>query len=330
MISTGGEGKISAKKRLRGKIGDPSAHPELKQFNMADTTSGATAFYSSIKFYGIYAAESTNAAGIWSPVAVRWPVLGPANGGRIGKRIRIKYLRLKGYVASSPFLMTQVRYRLVLYRTRRNVPSGGSEVYNQEWLNSLYHKYYNMETQLADSQVMQYACAQNYYASYFDPDALKSKDCKRRVLFKGLLKPSPDPGNYKWLSSDAGYLRTVPVVGANIDGLTIGSGEGATPGEITRASQFQTGPAADITLSGAYQLHNSDAAISTEVNSKAFFPIDITVNMNDNVDTWEYRYVLVLESDWAVGRDASGVYDHTTAVSNFILSITPQIYYTDD
>lgn len=324
MISTGGEGKISARKRLRGKIGDPSTHPELKQFNLFDSSANQGQFYATLMFYGIYAAESTNAAGIWTPVACRWPLLSTGTSGRIGKRIRVKYLRIKGYVASSPFLMTQVRYRLVLYRSRKNL-DGQNEVYNQAWLAGLYHKYMNMESNSANSEVMQKACAQNYYESFFDPDALHSRDCKRRVLFKGLLKPSPDPGNFRWLANDTGYLRTVPIVGANIDTIT-----GQAAGSLTREAQFQTGPGANINLSGAYQLHNSDAAIATEVNSKAFFPIDITVNMNDNIDTWEYRYIFVLESDWAVGRDGSGNYDHSTAVSNFILSLTPQIYYTDD
>lgn len=324
MISTGGEGKVSARKRLRGKIGDPSAHPELKQYNLVDASTGATLFYSSQLFYGIYVREESNAAGIWTPVPLRWPALSNSNSGRIGKRIRIKYLRLKGFIGSSPFLTNQVRYRLVLYRTRRNLV-GTEEVYDQAWLASLYHKYYNMESYATNTGLIMNASVNNYYCSFFDPDALKAKDCKRRVLLKGIIKPSQDLGYYMWSANDPGYLRTVPTVGQNIDTIT-----GQAAGSIQRGAQFQIGPAHDISVFGRRQKHNISGPIPSEVNCKAFFPIDVTVNMNDNVDCWEYRYVLVLESDWAIGQSDEGVYDIGQNVSNFILSLTPQIYFTDD
>lgn len=325
MISTGGEGKVSARKRLRGKIGDPSNHPELKHFNGFDTSVNADQFYKAVVVYGIYVREVNDYYGIYRPIPLRWPPLGPAASARIGKRIRIKYLRIKGYIAASPFLITQVRYRLVLYRLRQHLIEG-AEGYDQDWLSSLYEHWANLEEDNS-SKVIQRNVVRNYYTSYFDVDMLKAQECKRRVLLKGLLKPSADVPNYKIPASATNYFKHVPSgTPDNIDGIALGNQSGTFVHNSTSYTNIQE----DVPLIGEYQLHNLVADLQTEINMKSFFPIDVVVNMNDNIDTWNYRYVLVMESDWGVGQNPSGYYDNMPESSNFIFYFIPQIYYTDD
>lgn len=360
MISTGGEGKISAKKRLRGKIGDPSKKPELKQYNLMDTSEGdLSKLYQSVILHGVYIPEShTDYKGIWRPLACNWPRPDVGMMGRIGKKIRIKYLRIKGYVAASPFLVTQVRYRLVLYRTRTNLVNG-VERYDQAWLKTLYKAYNNMETDIPEATIraVQLCCTENYYMSVFDKDELKSKDCKRRVLLSGLLKPNADIGNYQILTGGirlaTGYLSTdnTDTIVGNVYGSTFQVGQQSATGyfnaptsgsiplptpsdnvelHLQHSAISSTTNSEVVHMSGQFQKHVAEAALYDDVNSRAFFPIDITVNMNDNVDCYEYRYVLVLESDWAVGQTPSGLFQPNVNASNFKMKICPQIYYFDD
>lgn len=327
MISTGGEGKISAKKRLRGKIGDPSTKPELKQYNLLDSSQGdLNRMYDTVVFYGTYLPDNNSQFGVWEPLMCRWPPLGQGMSSRIGKRIRVKYLRIKGYVSASPFLTNQVRYRLVLYRTRANQVNG-VETYNQAWLASLYKHYHNYQDTDMSATALQTRAARNYYMSVFDKDSLQAKDCKRRVLCSGLLKPSADIGNYTIPANSAtqGYFLTKPDnAPSNIDTIT-----GQAAGQIERGAQFITS-VTDIPLRGTFQRHVATADLYEDVNAFSFFPVDITVSMNDNVDTYEYRYILVLESDWAIGQQETGLYSNGNAYSNFKMRICPQIYYFDD
>lgn len=324
MISTGGEGKVSAHKRLRGKIGNPNKSNELKQYNLFDDTADASEFYAHEKVYGVYISETdTETAGVWRPLRTYWPSPSVLVGGRIGKRICVRYLRIKGYVAASPFLITQVRWRLVLYRVRKNLVNG-AEVYNQAWLRALYAQYEDPQT-FSTSQNIQNAIVQNYYLSYFDPDNLKIHDCKRRVLVKGILKPSADIGNFKSASSQSTLLQFMPTSQFNTDTIT-----GQAAGTIQRAARYNATLARDFDMVGKFQLHNNSADMATAINSKSFFPIDVTVNMNDNVDCWEYTYVFVIESDWGVGQSTAGYFENDAAHSNYFFYFVPQIYYTDD
>lgn len=327
MISTGGEGKVSGHKRLRGKIGNPYNAPELKTFNLMDTSNGSHIAYHQ-DVLGVYISDTSDPFGVWKPIRTIWPPLGNTSHSRIGKRIKVKYLRIKGYVASSPFLITQVRWRLVLYRTLRNLVNG-IEVYNQAFLSSLYVSYRNPEDAQygGTSAALERSTVHNFYESIFNQDAMKVRDCKRRVLVKGLLKPSADIGDYKipTNSGPSGYLRTVPVVGANEDTIA-----GQAAGTITRAAQYNTGVNIEVPIVGEYLLHNTTVGIDEEVNAKAFFPIDVTVTMNDNIDVAQYTYIFVFESDWGVGQNTGGYYGHTAEYSNYMFSFVPQIYYTDD
>lgn len=296
-METGGEGLISKRKRVRGKIGNPSKKPELKFCNVAILGDK----YSIFNINGV-AARNIEVAGVWRPYPLNWPAVGAGSDQRIGKRIRVKYLRLKGFVASSPYLIQQVRYRIVLYRTKKHFSEddGVTEVYDEDWKHLIYNNYHTLDS--ADSAVIQRDTVHNFYMSFIDQQNMKDTDCKRRILIKGLLKPREDIGNYSNSS-------------ATITG-TMGNQSIA----LTRST---------FTSSGKFIKHFA-ADINTVENMEAYFPIDLTVDLNDNVDCEEYRYVIMVESDVGIGQNAVGDYSYAQVSANYFFRFIPQIYYFDD
>lgn len=349
MISTGGEGKVTARKRLRGKIGNPSSAPELKSYNAFAAVPAPENYYAELHITGVYAPSGSMGC-VWYPIALTWPQVGALNYQRVGNKIRVKYLRFKGYVASSPYLIQQVRYRFVLYRLRKQ----GS--YNMFWLQSLY-KNFLLPDAAADASNLQSIMVGNYYNSFMDPDAMKAQECKRRVLFKGLLKPSADIGNYSirigGVKLQTSYTSpdNVDAISGQVWGSTFQVGQASSTGyfnaptsgsiplpsasenvdlNIHRYSKPLTTNTSTIASIGTYQPHDPESALPSPINSKAYFPIDFVINMNDNINCEEFRYILVVESDVGVGQNALGEFDSSNASSNYFFRVTPHIYYTDD
>lgn len=353
MITTGGEGKVPPRKRIRGKIGDPSSAPELKTHNLLRNDDDPNdTFYSGTMIYGVW---TNTAEGLWYPTAGHWPTVGTGAHQRIGKKIRVKLLRLKGYVAYSPYLITQVRYRIVMYRTRR-----AGTYSHSDWLVPMYSEFGDLNVPNNMNGWQNY-CVRDYYCSFFDREYLKQHDIKRRVLFRGIIQPQPDIGNYKMqLAAWAGmfaYGDNASVVNSLTTGKECGtivlagqSGSGGyfnTSSLDTAVQNIQLNTSTSLqnipmvfnepakTFSGEFQKHyvsgqGEDYDAVTPVNQRGFFPIDLTVHMNDNVDCEQYDYVFVVESDWCCGQNERGVFAHTKAKTNFNFFFIPQIYYTDD
>lgn len=322
MISTGGEGKVSARKRLRGKIGNPSTAPEIKSCNMTLANPAPISYFNSFSPLGVYA-PGGGLGCVWNPYQLHWPAVGAENYQRIGKKIRVRYLRFKGFVASSPFLIQQVRYRFVLYRVKHRAN------YNMAWQAGLYRHFVNPDN-AQDVGSLQDAVAHDYYLSYFDPEKMKEQDCKRRVLFKGLLKPSEDVPNYVIPAQNTPYFKISTELGTDIDGMSWGETPNETVGLISRRAQYNINCENDTRFVGVFQKHVSDRPLITPVNAKAFFPIDFVVNMNDNINCEEYDYVFVVESDLGVGQLPTGAYDVNDYNANYFFRIIPHLYYTDD
>lgn len=299
---TGGQGQVSKRKRVKGKIGDANSKPELKFCSCVDNSS--TGSYALAYFPGVHNIANVQGPQLWKPYMLDWPQQGADKDERIGKKIRVKYLRVKGFAASSPLLIDQVRWRLVLYRTKKHyIETGGtySEGYGMDWLKELYRKFYDMDTNSLSTN--QLNCVLNYYVSYFNPQNMGDEDCKRRILLKGMFNPNADIGNYT-----QGNRSITGTVGNQNAALALGGSE----------------------WSGRFLLHFSGDDIGHVANMNAYFPIDLTVAMNDNIDTEEYRYLLVFETDCIVGENQAGSYNINISQANFIFGILPQIYYTDD
>lgn len=305
MLNTGGQGQVSKRKRVKGKIGDPNQKPELKFCSCIDNS--ATGNYGCIYVPGIHGQSTgggqTNPQ-VWRPYYLQWPNEGTDFDERIGRRIKVKYLRIKGFATSSPYLIDQVRWRLVLYRTKKHykeVAGSTAELYDMEWLYDLYRKKYNLENG-TDSEA-QLAAVQMYYMSFFNPLNMKDDDTKRRILMKGIFNPQADIGNYK-----------VP-----LHNITGNSGAGTAQLAVTAH-----------VIQGYMQRHFTGVDVGHVANMNCSFPIDLTVTLNDNVDCTEYRYVLVFETDCIIGQSPLGEFDRTSANANYIFGIVAQIYYTDD
>lgn len=307
MLNTGGQGQVSKRKRVKGKIGDPNDKPELKFCSCIDN--GATVTYGNVYIPGVHGtstldARSSNSPQVWRPYWLQWPQEGTDFDERVGRRIKVKYLRIKGYATSSPYLIDQVRWRLVLYRTKRNfITVAGSlvEGYPMEWVYDLYRKTYNLED--ATTSEAQLAAVNMYYMSFFNPLNMKDNDTKRRILMKGMFNPQSDIGNYK-----------VPQ-----HAITGSSGAGTAAMSV-----------AGYTATGYMQRHFGGVDIGHVANMNASFPIDLTVTLNDNVDCSEYRYVLMIETDCIIGQTPLGEFDRDPSNANYIFSLVAQIYYTDD
>lgn len=238
METTGGEGKISGRKRLRGKIGNPSTAPELKMHNLINVGDDtAQTLWIDRAFYGSFTRDDT---GVWYPWKCNWPQMGISNHTRIGKNIRVKYLRVKGYVAYSPYLITQVRYRIVLYR---HEPFGILSY--DSFTQKLYSNAANMNENGLNSLQIQDRCCFNYYCGEFSKIFLKDNGIKRRVLAKGVIKPQADVPDFY-----------------NNNGQLVYSGQFLKHRDASGHVASQDQPS----------------------NSRGFFPIDITVNMNDRVE----------------------------------------------
>lgn len=294
MISTGGDdGLVSKRKRVRGKVGDPSKHPELKKVNGF--------FNSELQadngdwIIGAYWPSGTTKR-LWYPMPLEWPSHGTGSAQMVGKRIRVKMLRLKGFVLSSPFLIMQVRWRIVLYRCLKSFVNS-TETYNMNWVSYNYKKWYDMTS--TDTGALQLAAWQNYYASFFDQEAINRRELKRRILVKGVLNPNEDIGNYRnALHEITGGSNTLNVL-----------------------PYYST---------GVYQRHFEAQDVGNAMNMKSAFPIDVTVEMNDNVDCDQYRYILQIESDTVMGQTDQGAFATSQANANFIFYLVPQIYFTDE
>lgn len=306
MITNGGDaGLVSKRKRVRGKVGDPSRHAELKMINGFDLDPAN--MHSGSSIYGVHLPNAGvgPAKVLWYPYKLEWPEVGAGPNNRVGKRIRVKMIRLKGFVHSSPFLITQVRWRIVLYRCLKHFEEEeGQQVerYNMGWVDWNYENFHNMELP-NDPGDVQAAAVFNYYASYFNKEAIQRREIKRRILVKGVLNPSSDIGNY----NNASHTFS---------------------GTLGDAQLF--GQISSYKSTGTYQHHFSDLSISDPANMQAAFPIDITVEMNDNIDCELYRYVFQIESDTVIGQNAAGVFSTAINTSNFIFYIVPHIYYTDE
>ena len=190
MITTGGEGKVPPRKRMRGKIGNPSAAPELKTHNLlrADVDTAQT-FYDLTICKGVY---TNSANGVWYPLVCNWPTVGTSAHQRIGNKIRVKLLRLKGYVAYSPYLITQVRYRIVLYRTKHF-----QNFTHTQFIAPMYNAFIDIHN-AGDTDAKQRAAATNFYMSFFNKDYMQQNEIKRRVLFRGMIKPQPDVPDFQF------------------------------------------------------------------------------------------------------------------------------------
>lgn len=358
MITTGGEGKVPPRKRIRGKIGNPSSAPELKSHNLlvngVDTN---VTFYNRRNVFGVYNGTST---GIWFPIAGQWPQEGSGSHQRIGNKIRVKMLRIKGLVGYSPYLITQVRYRIVLYRTR-HIPE-----YNFETFIAPLYSALSVYTGADTVATRQNSTTYNYYCSYFNNDVMKENEIKRRVLFRGMIKPQPDAPNFKLaahnLPGEFASSANPVQISYTTDGKVWGSiytiQQGGLGQETSYFNTDSTHPtlgvnnvaAASTTsiqhipmgfavpeqvYSGEFQKHYTYAqgevgSAADPVNNRGFFPIDLTVAMNDNIDCSKYDYVFVIEADWAIGQDPQGVFAADEAHSNFFIKFVPHIYYTDD
>lgn len=331
MITTGGEGKVPSRKRVRGKIGDPSNAPELKTHNLLvnGNDDDATTYFNYKSSYGVFTNDSR---GTWYPIRCYWPVEGSGSHQRIGKKIRVKFLRLKGFVTYSPYLITQVRYRVVLYRTLK------AAAYNfLDFIKPMYRGFKDLSAgpSIAD---LQGSCTLDYYMSYFNTDYLKSHEIKRRVLYRGLIKPQVDVPNFAHNTYDVSSTTEGKVVG-NI--FTVGQEGGATgyfnstnlvAGQ-TNVQLATTSSVPQVGYVGAFQPHvvtGAEDSPTAICNQRGFFPIDLTVTMNDNVDCTKYDYVFVVESDWAIGQSPMGEFSNQVVHSNFFLDLLPHIYYTDD
>lgn len=351
MITTGGEGKVPPRKRVRGKIGNPRNAPEIKMHNLwNNVTDTAQSYYSNRNIIGVFTQEDRNS--VWWPLQTYWPTVGNTQFNRIGRKIRVKFLRLKGFVYYSPYLITQVRYRIVLYRCKT------AQTFNHSvWLQSLY-ACFNPLTDANSVDDMEGRCVFNYYMSWFDNDKLRELDCKRRVLYKGLIKPQADIGNYNnnsmQMNSTVGSETSIissdtygKVFGPMATNSAQANGyfNGATAATVNPNISTETSTLVNdlpikttipqITWFGKFQQHYSSGNPSaydavTPGNQRGFFPIDVTVDMNDNIDCEEYSYVFVVESDWCIGQDAAGSFGYVKARTNFGLTFTPQIFYTDD
>lgn len=283
METNGGEGKISGRKRLRGKIGNPTALPEIKVHNLlVSGNDNLENFWTDKTVFGSF--PNTN-LGVWYPIDLKWPSEGSGPHQRIGRKIRVKFLRLKGYVAYSPYLITQVRYRIVLYRCHNQV----------NWTHSsfivpMYGRFASMTAQGMSSLEIQNACVWNYYCAIFSNTYMKQSGIKRRVLSKGVIKPQADVPDYY-------------------------------------------NPNGTLLMSGEFQRHKSATALANNdspANQRGFFPIDITVNMNDNIECPTQSYVIVVEADWCIGQTPQGTFGAETGYQNFYFSFIPHLYYTDD
>lgn len=357
MITTGGEGKVAPRKRLRGKIGNPSSAPELKTHNLLreDVDSNET-FYEMNLTKGVY---TNSTAGVWYPIVGHWPTVGTGVHQRIGNKIRVKLLRLKGYVSYSPYLITQVRYRIVLYRTKNF-----ANFTHLTWIIPMYSAFANIHgPNSVDGK--QRACTADFYCSFFNKDYMRENEIKRRVLFRGMIKPQPDIGNFnvnghQWIGEIApGNDPTV------VSTTTSGKHFGKIWTKVQQGTLYEsnsyfnednaTDAPTNVTLGSSTGLHHIPVAINepqkqafglfqphysttngsvydaaTAGNQRGFFPIDITVHMNDNIDCEKYKYVFVVESDWCIGQDLNGTFGFAENLSNFFISFIPQVYYTDD
>lgn len=302
MISNGGDaGLVSKRKRIRGKVGDPSKHPELKMINGFNL--GPATMYTGVNIYGTHPVTSAVKT-VWSPHMLQWPAVGAESYERIGKRIRVKMLRLKGCLLVSPFLIMQVRWRIVLNRCLKNYELvSGTEVekYDMDWVKENYMNFHPMTYSAVEQQ--QEAAYLNYYATFFSKEAIEARELKRRILVKGVMNPASDIGNYTAENASVtGTIGDTNVV------LTVG-GHG---------------------YEGRFQHHIAGQGINAPVNMYAAFPIDVTVEMNDNVDCELYRYVLQIETDTVIGQNVNGSFSTGTTFSNFLFFLIPHIYYTDE
>lgn len=303
MISNGGDaGLVSKRKRIRGKVGDPAKHPELKMIN-GFTTQQATNMYAGVNIYGTHPTTSAVRT-VWRPQILQWPVVGAQSYERIGKRIRVKMIRLKGCLLVSPFLIMQVRWRIVLNRCLKNYEMENQtevEKYDMNWVKENYMNFHSMTYSSVQDQ--QEAAYLNYYATFFSKEAIEARELKRRILVKGVMNPAADIGNYaSENTSVTGTIGDTNVV------LNVG------------AQRFE----------GKFQHHVSGEGINAPVNMYAAFPIDVTVEMNDNVDCELYRYILQIETDTVVGQNVNGTFSTGTTFSNFLFFLVPHIYYTDE
>lgn len=298
---TGGQGQVSKRKRVKGKIGDPNDKPELKFCSCIDSSN--TSQYVGAYFPGIHN-NALSGPQVWKPYMLQWPAEGTGSDERVGKMIRVKYLRIKGYATSSPFLIDQVRWRLVLYRTKKNyITEGGliTEGYGMDWLYEMYRKTYNLDdNSVSEAQL---ACVNMYYMSYFNPDVMRDNDTKRRILMKGIFNPNEDIGNF----TDPQHTIT-------------GSAGGGAASLVVPAH----------TIRGYFQRHFSGVDVGHVANMNCSFPIDLTVTLNDNVNVEDYRYVIVFESDCIIGQSPTGDFVRDPANANYIFALVAQIYYTDD
>lgn len=100
-------------KRLRG---DSSRKVEVKKYNPFFPS----VFAQSLEIWNINGSNIDDKIGVYMPVPLQYPSAGTSATNRIGSKIYMKYLRLKGYFTLMNRMVSPIRWRLCLIRVDFN------------------------------------------------------------------------------------------------------------------------------------------------------------------------------------------------------------------
>lgn len=163
-------------KRLRG---DSRNKPEVKRYNPFNVTTLAQSF----DFYNISASTIPSANPAFMPFPLLYPNTGDGPMNRIGARIYLKYLRIKGFINMMNRMVCPVRWRLCLVRVDFNVDV--VVTINQNWY--LNHFLFVDTTAMTTASSVQEVLSWSRHNFYKKVKDVNDQTFKRKVIASGFF-----------------------------------------------------------------------------------------------------------------------------------------------
>lgn len=172
-------------KRLRG---DSSRKVEVKRYNPFSIGELAR----SLEIWNVNGANIDGTIGVYMPVPLIYPNTGTTSLNRIGAKIFMKYLRLKGYFTLMNRMVCPIRWRLCLVRVDFN--SDVQVTINQSWY--LGHFLFSDTTVQTQNSSVENALSWSRHNFYKKVKDVNDDTFKRKVIASGFFPAVNTHMNY--------------------------------------------------------------------------------------------------------------------------------------
>ena len=212
---SGTSGKVIAKKRKRVKGANHVKKAEIKYYNplvtMGDPATRNN--YGSVMMSNIFYPNTTgfpNAStrfSSWVPYPLHFPDIGSNYWEMIGDKMKLKWLRFKGYIQMTKLCISAVNWRLVLYRREQPEDLFGDAPTLNAKADAILDAVYDNVEHFVNAEDVTTVARHNYYKKIKD---VTKTTVKRKVIASGSMPitNTPQGSNSRTIGATSGINET--------------------------------------------------------------------------------------------------------------------------